>query len=128
MTAAIIDQPTAGDALRALEPLVGEWRVTAVGPDGLPWPGEARAFEWDLAHTVTAYRDGGKIDSFFFGWRSRQVNHVVPSCPEGMPGLSAQRPRGAHRSPPTPTARSRQEARVVSLIERKRSPPAAAKS
>lgn len=109
--------------------------VTGMNRVQLIWAGDGTwrdpntvIFEWDLAHTVTAYRDGGKIDSFFFGWRSRQVNHVVPSCPEGMPGLSAQRPRGAHRRPPTPTARSRQEARVVSLIERKRSPPAAAKS
>jgi hypothetical protein len=43
----MIDQPTAEDALRALEPLVGEWKLTAVGPGGEPWPGEARArVEW----------------------------------------------------------------------------------
>ncbi|HUA69627.1 MAG TPA: hypothetical protein VMA96_01045 [Solirubrobacteraceae bacterium] len=43
----MIDQPTAEDALRALEPLVGKWTVTARGPDGEPWPGEAQAtFEW----------------------------------------------------------------------------------
>jgi hypothetical protein len=35
------------EALKALEPLVGEWKVEAIGPDGEPWPGEARAvFEW----------------------------------------------------------------------------------
>ena len=40
-------QPTAEEALRKLEPLVGEWRVTATPPSGEPWPGEARVtFEW----------------------------------------------------------------------------------
>lgn len=51
----MMDQPTAGTALRALDPLVGEWRLTAVGPDGERWPGEARArFEWHAsgAHMV----------------------------------------------------------------------------
>src|SRR5207302_9632348 len=33
--------------LRKLEPLVGEWRLTAISAGGEPWPGEARAsFEW----------------------------------------------------------------------------------
>jgi hypothetical protein len=41
------DQPTAEDALRALEPLLGEWRLTVSGPDGEPWPGEGSAtFDW----------------------------------------------------------------------------------
>ena len=41
--------------LRVLEPLVGEWRVAAVGPGGEPWPGEARTtFAWHAsgAHLV----------------------------------------------------------------------------
>jgi hypothetical protein len=43
----MIDQPTAEDALKQLEPLVGEWALMASSPDGEPWPGEARAsFEW----------------------------------------------------------------------------------
>jgi hypothetical protein len=43
----MIDQPTAGDALARLAPLVGEWRLRAVGADGEPWPGEAQAtIEW----------------------------------------------------------------------------------
>jgi hypothetical protein len=44
----MMDQPTAEDALKALEPLVGEWRLTATPPGGAPWPGgEGRAtFEW----------------------------------------------------------------------------------
>jgi hypothetical protein len=42
-----MDQLTAEDALKELEPLVGEWRLTATPPGGEPWPGEGRAtFEW----------------------------------------------------------------------------------
>ncbi|WP_281171239.1 hypothetical protein [Arthrobacter castelli] len=37
-----MDQPTAEDALRRLEPLVGEWSLEAGPPDGPPWPGNAR--------------------------------------------------------------------------------------
>jgi hypothetical protein len=42
-----MDQPTAGEALKRLEELVGEWILEAKPPDGPPWPGEARAtIEW----------------------------------------------------------------------------------
>jgi hypothetical protein len=42
-----MDQPTAEDALKKLEPLVGEWTLEAIGADGVPWPGSGRAvFEW----------------------------------------------------------------------------------
>ena len=42
-----MDQPTAEDALRRLEPLVGEWSLEASPPGGQPWPGDARAtIEW----------------------------------------------------------------------------------
>jgi hypothetical protein len=42
-----VDQPTAEEALKALEPLVGEWTLEAIPPGGEPWPGEARtSFEW----------------------------------------------------------------------------------
>ena len=42
-----MDQPTAENALKALEPLVGEWILEAIPPGGEPWPGEARAsIEW----------------------------------------------------------------------------------
>ncbi len=50
-----MDQPTAEQALRELEPLVGEWRMEAIPPSGEPWPGDARAsFEWhdSRAHLV----------------------------------------------------------------------------
>ena len=42
-----MDQPTAEQALKELEPLVGEWELEAIPPSGEPWTGEARAvFEW----------------------------------------------------------------------------------
>jgi hypothetical protein len=42
-----VDQPTAEDALRKLEPLVGEWTLEATPPSGEPWPGGGRvSFEW----------------------------------------------------------------------------------
>ena len=50
-----MDQPTAEQALKELEPLIGEWRMEAIPPSGEPWPGEARAtFEWHEsgAHVV----------------------------------------------------------------------------
>jgi hypothetical protein len=50
-----MDQPTAEQALKEMESLVGEWTLTAIGPGGEPWPGEARAtIEWhdSEAHLV----------------------------------------------------------------------------
>ena len=50
-----MDQPTAADALKKLEPLIGEWMMEAIPPSGESWPGEARAtFEWhdSGAHVV----------------------------------------------------------------------------
>ena len=42
-----MDQPTAENALKELEPLLGEWTMEAGPPDGDPWPGEGRvSFEW----------------------------------------------------------------------------------
>ncbi len=42
-----MDQPTAEEALKVLQPLVGEWVVEAGPPEGEPWPGEGRvSFEW----------------------------------------------------------------------------------
>lgn len=42
-----MDQPTARDALQKLEPLVGQWSLTAIGPDGEAWPGKGRTtFYW----------------------------------------------------------------------------------
>lgn len=41
-----MDQPTAENALRNLEPLVGEWTIEATPPGGEPWPGGHTTFEW----------------------------------------------------------------------------------
>src|SRR5262245_2321207 len=42
-----MDQPTAEDALRRLEPLVGEWSLEAISASGERWPGGGRlTFEW----------------------------------------------------------------------------------
>lgn len=48
-----MDQPTAEQALRRLEPLVGEWTVEAIWPNGESWPGRV-AFEWHAsgAHLI----------------------------------------------------------------------------
>ena len=48
-------QPNAEEALKRLEPLVGEWTLEAFWPGGEPWPGEARAtIEWheSRAHLI----------------------------------------------------------------------------
>ena len=42
-----MNQRTAEQALKAMEPLVGRWVLEATGPGGEPWPGEAVAtIEW----------------------------------------------------------------------------------
>jgi hypothetical protein len=50
-----MDQPTAEQVLRQLEPLVGEWTVEATWPNGEKWPGGGSVtFEWHAsgAHLV----------------------------------------------------------------------------
>jgi hypothetical protein len=43
----MIDQPTAEQALKELEVLVGTWSIEATPPGGDPWPGEASiTYEW----------------------------------------------------------------------------------
>ena len=52
-----MDQPTAEDALRRLEPLVGEWVLEATPPGGEPWPGETRAtVEWHESGALLVVR------------------------------------------------------------------------
>jgi hypothetical protein len=52
-----MEQPTAEQALRALELLVGEWAVEAKGPDGQAWPGAGRAsFRWHPSHAHLVQR------------------------------------------------------------------------
>ena len=42
-----MDQPTAEEALKKLENLVGEWTLEATSGDGEPWPGGGRStFGW----------------------------------------------------------------------------------
>jgi hypothetical protein len=42
-----MEQPKADEALKRLDPLVGEWVLEAKPPDGEPWPGGARStIEW----------------------------------------------------------------------------------
>jgi hypothetical protein len=67
----MIDQPTAEQALKELEVLVGEWSQEAIPPGGEPWPGEARAT---------------------FGWLERSDNRLLverstvemPEAPDGV--------------------------------------------
>jgi hypothetical protein len=50
-----MDQPTAEEALRTLEPLVGDWTLEATWPGGEPWPSGGRCtFEWHAsgAHLI----------------------------------------------------------------------------
>jgi hypothetical protein len=50
-----MDQKTAEQALRRLDPFVGQWTVEAKGADGQAWPGGATfTFEWHAsgAHLV----------------------------------------------------------------------------
>jgi hypothetical protein len=50
-----MDQPTAEQALQRLDPLIWEWSVEEISPEGEPSPGEARVtFEWhdSRAHVV----------------------------------------------------------------------------
>ena len=42
-----MEQATAEEALKRLEPLLGVWAMEAIPPSGEPWPGQARtSFEW----------------------------------------------------------------------------------
>jgi len=53
-----MDQPTAEQALRQLEPPFGEWTLEARWPDGQPWPGGGKVtFEgrWEIAEDGTNY-------------------------------------------------------------------------
>src|SRR6476659_2860511 len=47
-----MDQPTAEEALRAMESLVGEWTVEARTPPGSAWDGATgrASFEWHASH------------------------------------------------------------------------------
>ena len=65
-----MNQPTADEALRKLDPLVGAWTLEARPPGGEAWPGGGRStFEW---HPSGAYL----------------VQHTVIELPEAPDSLS----------------------------------------
>ena len=39
----MVDQPTAEQASKELDVLIGDWTMEAIPPGGEPWPGGARA-------------------------------------------------------------------------------------
>jgi hypothetical protein len=56
-----MNQPTAEQALRKLEPLIGEWSMEAKSASGEPWPGGGRiVFEWHDSGAHLVQR--GKVD------------------------------------------------------------------
>jgi hypothetical protein len=66
-----MDQPTADEARRRLDPLVGAWDLEAAPPDGEPWPGGGRCtFEWHptgaclVQHTTIALSEAPDSCSF----------------------------------------------------------------
>jgi len=65
-----MQQPTAQDALKELEALVGEWSLEAIPPGGEPWPGEARA--------TIAWHDSG----------AHLVQHSTVELPEAPNAIS----------------------------------------
>jgi hypothetical protein len=74
---------SAEQALRALEPLVGEWTVEAKGPDGRAWPGAGRAsFQWHpaRAHLVqrTVINMPGAPDSIATEWILQREGEPFP--------------------------------------------------
>ena len=76
-----MQRPTAEEALKKLEPLLGEWRMTATPPGGEPWPGEARAsFEWhdSGAHVVERWT----VD--------------MPEAPDGVPIIGCDAADGTY--------------------------------
>jgi hypothetical protein len=70
--------------------------VTGMNRVQLIWAGEgtwhdpdALVFEWDLAHAVTVYRDGARVDSFSVGDRAKSTTssrHVQKVCREYLRG------------------------------------------
>jgi hypothetical protein len=64
-----MDQPTAEDALKELEPLVGEWSVVATPPGGPPWPGNGKdTFTWHESGAHLICRSTIDQPEFPDGW------------------------------------------------------------
>jgi hypothetical protein len=76
-----MDQPTAEDALRALDVLVGEWALEARPPGGDPWPGGGQAvFEW--------HESGAHLIQRFWS--------EVPEAPNGVCIIGCDAANGAY--------------------------------
>jgi hypothetical protein len=74
-----MDQPTAEQALRQLEPLVGKWSFEAKWASGEPWPGGGTiTFEWHDSRVHLVQR--GTIDH--------------PEAPDNVSISEAMRPTG----------------------------------
>jgi hypothetical protein len=89
-----------GGRVRAVEgvdpvvsyPVAGMNRVMLIWAGDGTWhhPG-ALVFEWDLAHAVTVYRDGAKVDSFPVGDPAKSTTssrHVQRVCREYLDAQS----------------------------------------
>ena len=87
----MIDQPTAEQALKELEVLIGDWTMEAIPPGGEPWPGGARAtFEWLEGNQLMLERsDGGDAGGARRHLRDRlrrRQRHLLPAL-HGRPGV-----------------------------------------
>jgi hypothetical protein len=61
-----MDQPTAGDALKRLEPLIGTWTIAAQPPPGAePWPAASgrATFEWHESRMFVIQRTAVEADN-----------------------------------------------------------------
>jgi hypothetical protein len=76
-----MDQPTAEEALKRMEPLVGEWKLEAIPPSGEPWPGEAQAtIEW---------HDSGRL-------LVERSTVEMPEAPNGIKVMGADAANGTY--------------------------------
>lgn len=76
-----MDQPTAHEALRELDVLVGEWTLEARYAGGEPWPGGGRAtFEWHEsgAHLV------------------ERMTVAIPEAPDGVAIIGCDAANGTY--------------------------------
>ena len=57
-----MDQPTAEESLRRLDPFVGDWTFEATWPNGETWPGGGRVtFEWHPSGAHLIERGGAEL-------------------------------------------------------------------
>jgi hypothetical protein len=87
--------PERGFTVEGVDPVVS-YPVTGMNRVQLIWAGDGTwhdpgvlVFEWDLAHAVTVYRDGARIDSFAVGDPAKSTTssrHVQKVCREYLRG------------------------------------------